>query len=200
MYNGSFNLYVRAFFQMGKKPFIPQSDRLIFRDFSDSDWLEVFAYQSNPLYLQYYPWNKRKKENVMELITRFINWSKEIPRTKFQFALILKDKNKLIGNCGIRKSTFESQEGELGCELDPNFWKQGYAYEAVSTILKYSFEELKLHRVWITTKAENKAAIKLVKKLRMRKEGRLREQEWLHDHWGDSLIYSILSHEWKMHQ
>lgn len=88
-------------------------------------------------------------------------------------------------------------EGELGCEFYPNYWGQGFAFEAAGTLLKYSFEKLKLHRVWAITKSENQAAIKLVEKLHFQKEGKLREQEWLHDHWSDSLIYAILEQEWK---
>ncbi|OGT37555.1 MAG: hypothetical protein A3F11_02755 [Gammaproteobacteria bacterium RIFCSPHIGHO2_12_FULL_37_14] len=114
-------------------------------------------------------------------------------------AIILKGEKKLIGNCGIRKANITSSEGELGCELDPHYWGQGFAFEAVSMLIKYSFEELKLHRVWSMTKLENQAAIKLVEKLHFQNEGRLREQEWLHDHWSDTLIYSILEQEWKRH-
>ena len=40
---------------MHNKSLTLDSDRLILRNFVDSDWLQVFYYQSNPLYLRYYP-------------------------------------------------------------------------------------------------------------------------------------------------
>lgn len=181
---------------MIQKTLILQSERLILRDFTENDWETVFRYQSNPEYLKYYSSRSRTEIDSKKLVNLFISWQKEVPRTKNQLAIILKKENKLIGNCGLRKADPNATEAELGFELDPDYWNQGIALEAVRMILKFGFEDLKIHRIWSITKAENIAARKLVEKLHFQHEGTLREQEWLHDHWSDSVIYAILSKEW----
>jgi [ribosomal protein S5]-alanine N-acetyltransferase len=174
-----------------------ESDRLILRDFTLNDWNEVFIYQSNPQYLKYYPCATRNEQEVINLVNLFITWQHEIPRNKFQLAIILKNENKLIGNCGIRKNNTTATQADMGCELNPHYWGQGIAREAIIMLLNYSFKQLKLHRIWATTKEENLAAISLVKKLNFKYEGKLREDEWLHDHWSNSLVYAILESEWR---
>ncbi|WP_375471503.1 hypothetical protein [uncultured Nostoc sp.] len=42
----------------------------------------------------------------------FIDQQKEQPRTKFQLAIILKEENRLIGNCGIRVNDLEMREAQ----------------------------------------------------------------------------------------
>lgn len=181
---------------MVQKTLILQSERLILRDFTENDWKAVFEYQSNPAYLKYYPSPPRAENHTKNLVDLFISWQNEVPRTKSQLAIILKNENKLVGNCGLRKIDSNATEAELGCELDPYYWSQGIASEAVRLMLQFGFEDLKLHRIWSTTKAENIAARNLIEKLHFQHEGTLREQEWLHDHWSDAVIYAILAKEW----
>ncbi len=173
---------------MPNKLFTLESNRLILRDFIESDKQAVFDYQSNPEYLKYYASKTRTQDETYDLVKRFITWQSEKPRIKFQLAIILKVENKLIGNCGIRKNNAASTEAELGCELDPQYWGQGFAFEAVSRILKYAFENLKLQQSWVTTNPKNLTAIKLVEKLHFHYE------ETLHD---DAVIYRLLEQEWQ---
>lgn len=59
----------------------------------------------------------------------------------------------------------------------------------------FGFRELKLHRIWIQCIAENTASVRVLEKIGMRQEGHLHENEWVKDHWWDTLLYAILEHE-----
>lgn len=48
------------------------TERLILRDFTPDDWPAVLAYQSDPLYLRYNPWNKRTPGAVQEFVGIFL--------------------------------------------------------------------------------------------------------------------------------
>ncbi|MEH2113909.1 GNAT family N-acetyltransferase [Nostoc sp.] len=74
---------------------ILETHRLLMRDFIETDWQAVFAYQSDPLYLRYNYWTHRTQKDVCEFIQMFIDQQKEQPRTKFQLAIILKEENQL---------------------------------------------------------------------------------------------------------
>ena len=47
---------------------IRNQERLILREFKHSDWPDVLAYQSDPLYLRYNDWTDRTPEAVLEFV------------------------------------------------------------------------------------------------------------------------------------
>ena len=69
--------------------------RLVLREFEEKDWAAVLTYQSDPLYLRYYPWTHRTEQDVREFVQKFLAQSEEEPRTKFQLALTLAQDGQL---------------------------------------------------------------------------------------------------------
>ena len=175
---------------------ILQTDRLLLREFEENDWRAVLAYQSDPYYLRYNPWTYRTEMDVRDFVGIFISWRGEKPRRKFQFAVILKSENRLIGNCGIRTSSTNTRIADIGYELDSRYWGRGYATEAAHTMLAFGFDKLGLHRIHAHCIAENTASARILEKIGMRYEGRLRETEWMKGRWWDTLHYAILDDEW----
>lgn len=171
--------------------------RLLLREFRESDWQTVLEYQRDPLYLRYNPWTHRTEADVHNFVRTFIAWQAEQPRTKFQFAIILKEQAQLIGNGGIRMRSLDAREADIGYELDSHYWGQGYATEAARALLAFGFRELRLHRIWAYCIAENVASARVLEKIGMQREGRLREKEWMKSRWWDTLVYAILDHEWQ---
>lgn len=53
----------------------------------------------------------------------------------------------------------------LGYTLDPNYWHQGYAYEAVKASIDYLYQHLSIQRYYAYIDPENIASIKLIRKL-----------------------------------
>ena len=174
-----------------------ETNRLILREFEESDWTAVLAYQSDPLYLRYYHWSERTPGNVRAFVNMFLDFQKERPRTKFQLAITLKESGQLIGNCGIRINNSELREANIGYELNSHFWGKGYATEAARAILQFGFSELGMHRIYANALAINKGSVRVLEKLGMRLEAREREKEWIKDRWHDRLIFAILDHEWQ---
>ena len=176
------------------------TERLILREFKQSDWPEILAYQSDPLYLRYYDWTGRTPEAVQDFVEMFLMNQQESPRTKFQLAIVLKSTQELIGNCGIRMKSAGAQEGDIGYELSPKHWNQGYATEAARAIVAFGFLQLKLHRIWSWCIADNVGSAHVLQKLGMRPEGRLRENEYFKGRWWDTLLFGMLDYEWIPYQ
>ncbi|MCP4536332.1 MAG: GNAT family N-acetyltransferase [Chloroflexi bacterium] len=174
--------------------------RLILREFQENDWLDVLAYQSNSLYLQYYEWTERTPKDAQEFVQMFIAQQQDHPRTKAQLAIVLKSNNQLVGNCGIRMESADAHEADIGYELAPAHWGYGYATEAACAILHFGFTELDLHRIWAWCIADNVGSIGVLEKLGMQLEGRLREKEHFKGRWWDRLIFAILDSEWQAQQ
>lgn len=173
------------------------TDRLLLRDFRGDDWPAVLAYQSDPLYLRYYEWTERTPESVRDFVRMFLDHQQSQPRTRFQLAVVLKTSGALIGNCGIRLTAPGSHEADMGYELSPAHWGCGYATEAAHAVLDFGFSELGVHRVWATTLADNAGSARVLEKLGMRLEGRLRDKERFKGRYWDALLYAILEPEWR---
>jgi ribosomal-protein-alanine N-acetyltransferase len=173
------------------------TERLIMREFQPDDWPATLAYQVEPLYLRYYAWTDRTPQAVQEFVQMFLAQQQERPRTKFQLALALKSSGQLIGNCGIRMDSPDAHEADIGYELSPHYWGQGYATEAAHAILKFGFTQLHVHRIWSWCMADNAGSAHVLEKIGMQPEGRLRDKEYFKGRWWDTLLYAILDHEWR---
>jgi ribosomal-protein-alanine N-acetyltransferase len=173
------------------------TERLVLREFEESDWPAVLAYQSDPRYLRFYPPSDRSPADVRAFVSQQLVRRDERPRMAFQLVIVHQADDRLIGNCGLRRQAGKTGQADLGYEVDPRFWGRGYATEAARALLAFGFDRLGLHRVWSRCIAENVASARVLEKLGMRLEGRLRDDEWFKDRWWDTLIYGILEHEWR---
>jgi len=173
------------------------TERLILRDFVESDWEAVLAYQQDPLYLPYNEWTSRSAEEVREFIQMFLDHQKQIPRIKFQCAVILKSTGQLIGNCGVRRDSPEAREGDMGYELDSKHWGNGYATEAGRAVLDFGFSHMNLQRVSAWCIADNTSSRRVLEKLGMQLERRMRDHQYLKGRWWDTLSYAISYEEWQ---
>ncbi|HET9494414.1 MAG TPA: GNAT family protein [Chloroflexia bacterium] len=185
----------------GAAPLVIVTDHLILRDFVAGDFEAMLAYQTDPRYLQYYARDRRDRvtEQARQLLQGFIAAQAQHPRTKYQLAMTLREDGRLIGNVGVRRESVEATEGEMGCEVAPDYWNRGYATEATRAMLNFGFDTLGLHRISATTMAPNTGAWRVLEKLGMKREGELRETTRLEHGWANSLVYGILEHEWRAH-
>lgn len=173
------------------------TDRLLLRDFVEDDWVAVLAYQSDERYLRYYEWKVRTPEQVRIFVNRFLDMQRRNPRTQFQLAIVDRESGRLLGNCGIRKETASAIEAELGYELAPDAWGNGYATEAARAMVSFGFSDLGLHRISAQCIAENVASVRVLQRLGMKQEGRLREKEHFKGRWWDVLLFGLLAEEWQ---
>ena len=89
------------------------------------------------------------------------------------------------------------RNGEVGYVFHPGRSGRGYATEAVHHLLRLAFEDLGLRRVVARVDAENEASARLCRRLGMRLEARLVENEWFKERWSDELDFALLDREWE---
>ena len=176
-----------------------QTERLLLREFTPSDWPDVYAYQRDPLYLRYTHWSERRPEDVQAFVQMFLAQQEQNPRTKFQLAIVLKSTGHLIGNVGIRMRSIDADSADVGYELGPSHWGLGYATEAARAIVSFGFHSLELHRIWSWCIAENTASARVLEKLGMTFEARLPAKEYFKGRWWDTLVYGMSYDEWRAH-
>ena len=173
------------------------TERLILREFRADDWPAVLDYQRDPRYLRFYEWTDRTPEAAQEFVHMFLGYQRETPRRKFQLVVALKANGQLIGNCGVRLPAIDAHEGEIGYELAPDHWGHGYATEAARAMVDFAFGSFGLHRLAAWCIADNAGSARVLQKLGMQLEGRLREKEYFKGRWWDSLVFGLLRREWE---
>jgi Acetyltransferases, including N-acetylases of ribosomal proteins len=123
-----------------------ETERLVIRPIQLNDKINVFEYRSDIETNKYQGWVSRTIDDV-EFFINGIAKQIDIPETWFQFVLIEKESQKIIGDLGVHFWDKQNRQVEIGCTLNKNFHYAGYASEAVRRIIDFLFIELKKHRI-----------------------------------------------------
>lgn len=112
------------------------------------------------------------------------------------FAIVDPAAQQLVGAIGLMRVPAHAR-AELGYWIGLPYWNRGYASEAGRVILRFGFEELGLHRIHAQHLVRNPASGRVLQKLGMRYEGRLREHVRRWEAFEDLEQYGILADEWR---
>ena len=170
------------------------TNRLLIRRFNTEDWKALYEYLSDPLVVKYENYSIKSEEECQTISNSF-------SKSKDYWAICLVDTNMLIGHI------FLGEAGpfflSIGCVINRSFHRQGYAAEAVQSILEYAFIVEKAHRVDAISDSRNIPSWRYLEYLGFKREGCLREHvtrecnQFGKPIWIDSYIYSMLEYEWK---
>jgi RimJ/RimL family protein N-acetyltransferase len=72
-----------------------------------------------------------------------------------------------------------------------------HANEASHAMLRLGFDQLGLHRIIARVDARNGASCAVLRRLGMRHEAHLVENEWFKGEWTDEVDYAMLAAEWR---
>jgi RimJ/RimL family protein N-acetyltransferase len=111
-----------------------------------------------------------------------------------QYAIVLKDSDKLIGNVELHLINHIWRHADLGIMIgEPEYRNNGYGAEAVNLLLKYAFETLNLHNVGLQVLSCNERAIACYKKCGFSEFGRRKEWAFINGEYVDRVYMQILS-------
>lgn len=114
-----------------------ETERLLLREFQPGDLTRVADWES-----------AAHAERFLEFcIQSYREWGMG------PWALVLKETNAIVGNCGFCRIRYERTGdlleycGEFNYYVGPKYRGQGFATEALRVIVKFGFEDLKLTRI-----------------------------------------------------
>ena len=113
-------------------------------------------------------------------------------RKKCIFAVTLRDIPQVIGAVELGL-TLPHARGELGYSIGRTFWNRGYCTEAAQAVVDYGFSALGLHRIQGRHLTRNPASGRVLLKLGMHHEGRLRQHRRAGPVFEDVDIYGALN-------
>lgn len=103
----------------------------------------------------------------------------------------------LAGIIGLHSIHWGNQSTSIGYWLGTEFQGHGIMSGACRTLVEMMFEDFKLNRVEIRAAVGNVKSRAIPQRLGFVEEGRIRQAEWLYDHYVDHVIYGQLADEWK---
>jgi ribosomal-protein-serine acetyltransferase len=99
--------------------------------------------------------------------------------------------NEIVGLISTHQIDWMNQRTSIGYWIGSESTGKNFATEATAVLLKYLFDSLKLHRVFIQAATENAASNRVIEKLGFVWEGLLRENERVKDSFLDHNIYGM---------
>ena len=180
-------------------PTVPlTTERLRLRPFAERDLDAVYAMESRPDVMRYLYWEPRTREEARAALDRRVRLtSLDDEGAALRLAVIRRDSGELIGDLSLALRSRQHRQGEIGFMFHPDHQGHGYAAEAGQAVLELGFRTHDLHRIYGSCDARNAASARLMERICMRLEGRLRESEFVKGRWCDELIYAILADEWR---
>lgn len=168
-----------------------ETERLLLRRITNDDANEVFELRSNPETMKYIPRPLVKNnEDALEHIAMIEE--KIATNVGINWGISLKDNSKLLGIIGFYRIQPENYRAEIGYMLSPDFHGKGIIPEAVNKLIRYGFDDLKLHSIEAVIDPENFASEKVLEKCGFVKEAHLKEAEFWEGKFLDKVIYSLL--------
>ncbi len=159
----------------------------------------VHAYQSREDVCRYIPYFPRTREQVVERLADPERTRSTIEKEGqlVSLAVVVRETGDLVGDVILVWSSAEHRSGEIGYVLNPVHQGNGYAAEACQALLALAFDDLDLHRVIARVDERNAASAAVLRRVGMRQEAVLLENEWFKGEWTNEIDFAILAAEWR---
>ena len=172
-----------------------ETERLLLRPYREDDIDVLHDIQSRPEVVRYLYWEPRTREKVEQVI-RDSTDRIDGEDSGLTLAIQPRGSDTMVGDVVLMYRSEVHRQGEIGFVLHPDHQGHGYATEAAREMLRLGFEQLSLHRIVGRLEARNSASAAVLKRLGMRLEGHLHENEWVKGEWQSELVYAMLETEW----
>jgi len=152
------------------------------------DAAAVHAYAFDPEVARFTPWRPHSSERFakgfIQVITQpqFLNWAITKPPADLAIGMVF-----------LHSFSKQHQKAEIAFNLARAHWNQGLATEAVSAVLQFAFQQLGLNRIEALCMPENLSSRKVLEKLGMVFEGRMRKAHHRYDGFHDMDLFALLT-------
>ena len=175
-----------------------ETNRLILRKPRVSDAKDMFNnWASNPNVTKFMTWPTHSDVEVTKMVINY--WIKNYENfTYYQWGIVIKETNKLVGTISVVRFKEETNEVEIGYCIGEKWWHQGITSEALKEVIRFLFEEVNANRICACHDVNNPNSGKVMLKCNMKYEGTLRQAVRRgNGELSDLSYYSILKEEYK---
>ena len=176
-----------------------ETSRLLIRDHVEADIDSLHKLLSDEETMYYLQDIRTKtldesKQNLYEAIKE----SRLNNRTKYFFAITMKETNEYIGEIGftVKIDCSHGKVAELGYFILPGYWGKGIVSEAAKEVIDYAFDKCNVIKIETGCIKDNIGSESVMKKLGMIKEAEFKKHVLLDSKLYDRVEYRLLKEEW----
>ena len=124
-----------------------ETERLVLRMWKEDDYLDLFAFASDPQV------GKNTGSSTLKTVEDAKRIIKNFIASARSYAIVLKSEEKVIGSIGFDDAAPDEALRQLrqlyvGFSINPNYWGNGYATEAVENFIVFLNSEFDLDMIW----------------------------------------------------
>ena len=172
-----------------------ETPRLILRRLEMRDAPDLFDYSRDPQVAKHVLWDAQTSVSEARAYVRYMlrRYRAGEPAS---WGIEEKETGRVVGTIGYMWYQRDNNACEVGYSLARRRWNRGYMTEALGEVLRFSFEELGVHRVEAQHEVENAASGAVMRKCGMRKEGTLRGRLYNKGRYVDVDLYAMLREDY----
>ena len=176
-----------------------EGSRLYLRDLDPSDVDAAMEWASDPAFFEYLRHEVvASRDEELSFLQAVKAEALARPRRQYHLGIVMRANESLVGAVRLAISDPEAEVGDIGYGIRRDHWGQGIATEATRLLIDFGFGVLGLHRIFAYHHPEHIASGRVLAKVGMQHEGRLRENMRSHGAWRDSMVWGILDREWRI--
>lgn len=175
-----------------------ETERLILRRFTKDDATDMFNNWINDKEVQS-NYGEPVYENIEAVNELLDKWIKKYDNSDFyRWAIVLKENNQCIGQIAFCSISLDCSYADIEYCIGRGYQRKGYASEALSGVITFTFEKTGLNRLQAFHRGQNISSGKVLQKSKMKYEGTLRQTIFYTEanEFDDKIYYGILKDEY----
>jgi RimJ/RimL family protein N-acetyltransferase len=175
------------------------SPRLQLKELTVVDAENLFRYRSLPEVTRFQGWAPTSVEDAVRFIENDICHEMNQPDTWFQWGILLREGQTLIGDLGIHFLPDESTV-EIGVTIAPEFQGRGLAAEAVACVMDFIFHTLHKSKVVASVDPMNEKSMALMCRVGFQLEGIYKNAVFFRGEWVDDAVFFMTRELWQIRE
>jgi RimJ/RimL family protein N-acetyltransferase len=174
-----------------------RTERLLLRPLTAGDADALLAYRGRADVCRYVRFEPMTRADLDAQAERFARRALTDEGQDLTLGAELQATGELIGDLVLFWRSRRDLAGEIGYIFHPDAGARGYATEAARAMLGLGFDGLGLRRIVARLDERNEPSARLARRLGMRREARLVENELFKGEWSTELDFAMLAREWR---
>ncbi|WP_286343302.1 GNAT family N-acetyltransferase [Frondihabitans sucicola] len=165
---------------------------LTLRPIRPSDAPRIHEWAANPKASVFQPWGPNTEADTAAFVDHALSAWETRPQSRWIW--VAEDAHRFVTGLGELR-IHSSHRAEISYAVDVALWGRGIGSAIGELLVSRAFDTLGVERVEATCDPRNGASAKILRRIGMTYEGRLRHTHRLAEGWRDSEIFSILRDE-----
>ena len=165
--------------------------KYLLREWNKGDIPYSYAYLTDPETIENTSFDIQNMETMLQRIADHQKQFKE--KKRIGWVIEDTDTGESIGEISCFDIDLDSEKGEIGYFLGKSYWSQGIMSQVLEAVLKYLFQDLKIHRLEAVVIKENIESRRLLEKNMFKQKGILKKHKYCRDELRDFVMYARLT-------